>query len=519
MFNRFTFNQELPYLIAFALLLFSMLFYFSEKKKAALSLLFLGAFVMGYAAANMDSFLNMWDEPFHALVAKNMMAHPFKPMLYTTHLYPFDYKDWTGNMIWLHKQPLFLWQMALSLKLFGINELAVRLPSVLMFALTALLIYRIGKLTLASNLGYFAALLFICNNYFLELIVGRWPTEHNDVCFTFYVCASFWAWFEYSINPNQRRWILLIGVFAGAAVLTKWLLGLLIFPVWFLVIIYEQKQLLYQFKHYKQIAISFGIALLVFLPWQFYILNFFPLEASNELTYNALHFSEVLENHGGDALFHFNALSTLYGSGDAMPYLIIAGFILLIVFTKQWKYKLTLALPVIIVYTFYTIAATKMLSYCLVVSPFIFLGLATLLHLLLIGFHKLVKRKWIITSIAIPLLGCFCFLLMDINMIQQYHTYNTKEIDFSTEANLKTMKFIESLKTTLKDKKCVVFYTNFRMLSYIKIMFYTNYLSYYKVPSITDIYWAKKNGYVSAIFDDGQLPQYIYDCKEIIKMK
>jgi 4-amino-4-deoxy-L-arabinose transferase-like glycosyltransferase len=82
--------------------------------------------------ANLDHFLILWDEQYHALVAKNMLKNPFKPTLYPVELLDYDYRNWSANYIWLHKQPLFLWQIALSLKIFGTTELAVRLPSILL---------------------------------------------------------------------------------------------------------------------------------------------------------------------------------------------------------------------------------------------------------------------------------------------------------------------------------------------------------------------------------------------------
>src|SRR4051812_1318969 len=80
--------------------------------------------------AGLDPFLHEWDECFHALVARNMMDHPLVPMLRKGQLLPYDYQQWVGNTVWLHKQPLFLWQMALSMKLFGVSEFALRLPSI-----------------------------------------------------------------------------------------------------------------------------------------------------------------------------------------------------------------------------------------------------------------------------------------------------------------------------------------------------------------------------------------------------
>jgi len=62
-----------------------------------------------------DFFLHVWDERYHALVAKNLTKHPFFPTLYDKPILPFDYKSWVGNHIWLHKQPLPLWLKTLRL--------------------------------------------------------------------------------------------------------------------------------------------------------------------------------------------------------------------------------------------------------------------------------------------------------------------------------------------------------------------------------------------------------------------
>jgi 4-amino-4-deoxy-L-arabinose transferase len=56
--------------------------------------------------ASGDDYLHAWDERFHALVAKNLMAHPLRPTLYDTPLLPYDYRDWQEAEVWLHKPTL-----------------------------------------------------------------------------------------------------------------------------------------------------------------------------------------------------------------------------------------------------------------------------------------------------------------------------------------------------------------------------------------------------------------------------
>ncbi|MBP7399885.1 MAG: hypothetical protein KA954_09890, partial [Chitinophagales bacterium] len=91
----------------------------SPKNFYTYLILFFGALGIRILFNSFFPYLHDWDERFHALVAKNMMTHPFTPMLRANPVLPYDETSWTDGHIWLHKQPLFLWQMALSMKIFG----------------------------------------------------------------------------------------------------------------------------------------------------------------------------------------------------------------------------------------------------------------------------------------------------------------------------------------------------------------------------------------------------------------
>jgi 4-amino-4-deoxy-L-arabinose transferase-like glycosyltransferase len=141
-------------LLSLALSIVGIYLFRTKNTRAAIILLFFAAFSIRYFMIGLDPFLNDWDERFHALVAKNMMQHPFKPMLREFPIMDYGLHDWCCNHIWLHKQPLFLWQMALSMSIFGVNEVAMRLPSALMGALLVFPIFRIGKLLFDEEVGF-----------------------------------------------------------------------------------------------------------------------------------------------------------------------------------------------------------------------------------------------------------------------------------------------------------------------------------------------------------------------------
>ncbi len=284
----------------------------ATKERLALLLLWLSAFFMGSFMALLDPFLHNWDERFHALVAKNMVAAPFKPKLRVNPIIAYDKFDWCCNHIWLHKQPLFLWQMALSIKLFGASEFSARLPSVVMGAFMVVLVYGIAKMALGSlRAAFFAAVLMSFCNYHLELISGYNGTDHNNIAFVFYVLASLWAYLRYTSN-KKLSFVLLVGIFAGCAVLNKWLVGLVVYSAWGINIILGARG-----SEGRKEALHLLLALVtscaIFLPWQFYIFHAFPQEAAYEFAFNSRHITEVIEGHKGSIFFYGRMLPVYFG--------------------------------------------------------------------------------------------------------------------------------------------------------------------------------------------------------------
>lgn len=517
-FHYFTDRQIIPLYISAAFIIVSILFFNNGKTRTSLFLLFVGSLTLGFFIANLDPFLILWDEQYHALVAKNLLLNPLKPTLYSNPLLEYDYRNWTGNYIWLHKQPLFLWQIAISLKLFGFNVLAVRLPSIILHSAAVLLIYRIGKISATERIGFYGALFFALAYFPLELVAGRYSTDHNDLSFLFYVTASIWAWFEYQ-HTNKKYYLILIGLFSGCAVLVKWLVGLLIYAIWFLTIGINDKLNWLKPKSYIPILVSLLITLLVFVPWQIYILFNYPFESNYEFAYNTKHFFEPLENHGGDIWFHIKALSDIYGSGDAVPYLYLIGLIILVKNLNFKIYRYAIVLAIVITYVFYSIASTKMISFCIIVSPLAFLGLGSLIDssaTLLSSKIKYAKFESIFRPI---ILITVCAFLINITKIQNYHTNWKPHDNCNRMAELNEMEFIKKLKIQLGSENYVVFNSNVRVKGHIPIMFYTDYIAYDIIPTEKQIEQIVSKKYKIAILDNKKLPDYINNNNEIVKIK
>ncbi|MFZ1255175.1 MAG: glycosyltransferase family 39 protein [Saprospiraceae bacterium] len=517
-FHYFTTNQFLPLVISSIILICSIFYFCNNKTKTSLILLFVGSLVLGLFIANLDPFLILWDEQYHALVAKNLIANPLKPTIYSTPLLEYDYKNWTANHIWLHKQPLFLWQIALSLKLFGINTLAVRIPSILLHAILALMIFRIGKISNSERVGYYGALFFTVAYYPLELVAARFSTDHNDLSFLFYITASFWAWFEYQHSKN-KYYLILIGLFSACAILVKWLVGLLIYVVWILIIGISNRSHLVKIKYYYPIIASISITFLIFIPWQIYILIKFPLESNFEYAFNTKHFFEALENHEGTIWFHLNAFKNIYGSGDALPFIYLIGLGIYLKNIKLNIFRYAVVFAIAITYTFYSIASTKMTSYCVIVSPFVFLGLASLFDSATNFLKSKInynKFEFIFRPLVLIII---CTFLLNLTKIQNYHTDWKPHDNYNRTLEINRMDFISKLKAQLGNEKFVVFNVNEKLNEHIPIMFYTDYIAYDFIPTEKQIQIIESNNYKIAIVDKSSLPNYIISKPSIIKIK
>lgn len=481
----------------------------------ALLLLFLLSFVLRFWVAALDPFLHDWDERFHAIVAKNMMNHPFKPMLHVDPVISsYDFTAWCCNHVWLHKQPLFLWQMALSLKIFGVSEWALRLPSVLMCSLLVFPIFRIGLRLFDETAAYIAAFTWAFGYYSIELSAGAIGMDHNDVAFCFYVTLSVWAFVEY-MHRQTLRYALLVGLFAGCAVLCKWLAGALVFAG-FGVFLFQQRLA-------ARCLRDFGLALLtslaVALPWQVYTFWKFPQEARYEMAYNTKHLFEVVENHGGSALFYWEKLPFQYAAGFGFVLLLALLFFATKIAKKPLRsYLLMLvALP----YFFFSVVAqTKLPSYVFLVSPLVFLLVAPLFAQLYAELGKGATWSQLTLQSAMMLVLALYFLrfpeISSFHLKGEQTQYLLVEGRENKRHNTKIYKKLNDLVPT----GYVVL--NAKSYEDTEAMFYSDRLVFHWWFSEEDYSAAKAAGYKFAAFADfdGQvLPDYIRQDGELFLIR
>lgn len=157
-----------------------------------------------------------WDEINFAEIAREMVAtgNWAEPQM--------------GFTAFTEKPPLFFWLQAISMKCFGVNEFAARLPNALLGMLILPFLFYIGKKLKDHRLGFLWALAYwgslLPHLYFKSGIIDPW--------FNFFIFAGLISLFKAGQEVQRKKtslwWVITGGVFTGLAILTKGPVGLLI---------------------------------------------------------------------------------------------------------------------------------------------------------------------------------------------------------------------------------------------------------------------------------------------------
>lgn len=473
-------------------LLYSLRLHQQAKYKYSIFSMMLGGFLLRIYTA-CDFYLHEWDERYHALVAKHLLSHPLKPILYEKTPLPYNYTQWTANHIWLHKQPLSLWAIALSYKFWGINELALRLPSVLLTTIGIALTYSISRYFTDQKAAWFAAFLYCINGFLIELATGRVGTDHVDTFFCFFIELSIF----FSILYAQKRKIsfnVLAGISLGAAILSKWLPALIVLPIW--ILLATDNKLPHR-TAFIQFILLCVIATLTFLPWQLYIYHYFPAEAHFEAAYNYRHIFSPLEGHEGNIFYYIDRIRINYGEYIYLP--------LLWLIYKTYKQPnlryfmlwIWFGLP----FLFFSFVQTKMPGYMAITAPALFITSAICFHDLLQ--YRKDKWRWLINIILLV------FIALPIRYtIERIKPFDKKDRAPQWIVQLKALNRIPMKNAVLLNYP-----------AYIEAMFYTNMTAYSVLPTKEAISGLQHKGYEVWINDNGNIPEDIHNLQGIYFIK
>lgn len=313
-------------------------------------------------------YLHDWDERFHALVGKHMAGNWLAPTLITDPVPGFDETEWGLSNIWLHKQPVTAWCIGLAMHFLGDACFVARLPSLLFTLAAVYCTFRIGELLFSRNVGVVAALLYASNGKVLETAAGLITTDHVDTIFSSLIAISVFFVVRYAQHQKLIDGVM-VGIGCGLAVLTKWLTALVVLPLLFYLLWSSQGKLV---RGIWQVLWIGGITVVVFLPWQLYILDQFPVLAETEYAYNRKHITDAIEGHEGSWWFYLDGFRRVFGE----TIFLVFGLLAFRLYKTRSSAMGFLFVWLLVPLLFFSVVETKMNGYLLLTYPAVCLMVA-----------------------------------------------------------------------------------------------------------------------------------------------
>ena len=130
-----------------------------------------------------------------------------------------------GNFITIDKPPLSIWAMGLSVRLLGLNSLAILLPQALMGVATVGVLFAAVRRSFGDAAGVLAALVMALTP--VAVLIFRF--NNPDALLTLLLVLAAWALLR-GLADTRLRWVVLASMFVGLAFTTKYLQAYLVLP-------------------------------------------------------------------------------------------------------------------------------------------------------------------------------------------------------------------------------------------------------------------------------------------------
>lgn len=157
--------------------------------------------------------LRNWDEAWYAQVIKEMLSGKHG------YLMPF----WNGQYFF-DKPPLYFWLNLPVVKLFGMGEWQLRIVSVILTALSVLLIYKISQKLVGNSIALFSSLIFLI----LGQVKERLAAGNLDGLLVFLILLSIYLCLK---STKSKKYPIPFMISWGLIALAKSWLYFVIFPI------------------------------------------------------------------------------------------------------------------------------------------------------------------------------------------------------------------------------------------------------------------------------------------------
>lgn len=254
------------------------------------------------------------------------------------------------------KPILIYWLQLMSVKIFGLNEFAVRFPSALAGAFWVLLVYAFTKKHLEDKNTAFKAALFMIASLQIMLIS---KAAIADALLNLWLTATMFAMYEF-FKTKENKYLYLVFLFAGFGMLTKGPVAVMIpLVVGFIYCVFKKEYRFYFTSLFNIKAIA--LFLVICMPWyiaeymaqgQLFIDGFF-------LKHNVGRFSDAMEKHAGPIYYFIPVLLLGFVPFSAYIFKAFKGIV------GDFKNDITLYLWIwfIFVFIFFSLSSTKLPHY------------------------------------------------------------------------------------------------------------------------------------------------------------
>lgn len=310
------------------------------------------------------------DEPRYAEAGREMLESGNWIIPYFNYVVRFD------------KPVFFYWLEALSMLLFGVNEFACRLPSVLMALLCLFFVFVLLKTFYEEKIALLGTLILMSCFEFAAL--SRFSiTDMTLSCFISSSVISFFLGYNQLVNSHRfftnqiveyTYWYILGFIFLALAFLTKGPVSIVIVGLIFLPFFWWIRKLDYFYKS-NSFWIGFVLFFVLISPW--YIAVHFATGGEFTRVFFGLHnlsrYTEVVSGHKG-SIFYFipvvliGFLPWTFFLAQAISSIVSKGLKNLLVSTKSqlpwfslWWF--------LVVFIFFSTSKTKLLTYILPLFP------------------------------------------------------------------------------------------------------------------------------------------------------
>ncbi|BAZ13287.1 hypothetical protein NIES4071_51260 [Calothrix sp. NIES-4071] len=289
-----------------------------------------------------------------------------------------------------HKTPGIYWIIAVFYKLFGVNEFAVRLPSMILGTLSIFILYEIGRIILYKKIAWLAAAIFSVE--FLWLQYCRLGTPDVSMVFLVLLAILLLLKAEIYLKNYPKRYInyntlcFLGGFCFGLALFVRSLM--IVLPIIallpYLIDVSRRQRLL------KNPAFYFGflVGLIPTIIWLWLNYLHYGSGSLSQLLNFALQVGSKERNGNGIIFYMWNV------PAKSFPWFFFALLGLFIVIRRQSvEYKSLLVGFPVVLFAELSLVSTRLSHYSLCLFPFIALLAAVGLDALTLGVTGKINRQ------------------------------------------------------------------------------------------------------------------------------